>query len=124
MRLLYTKRIAGLPEGFSIRNPDYFLKPENGVEHVTIEGKYPVIAEAYEQEGVSVEMAGEGEKRTAGVFDPVTNTFSKEETFDEPETKALDDMSVDELKAHLGERGVEFSAKATKSQLLELAKGV
>lgn len=105
MRLLYTKRIAGLPEGFSIRNPDYFLKPENDVEHVTIEGKYLAIVEAYEKEGVSVEVVDSKPAEAVAV-------------------KELDDMSLEELKAHLGERGVEFSAKATKSQLLELAKGV
>lgn len=122
MRLLYTKRIAGLPEGFSIRNPDYFLKPENGAKHVTIEGEYPDIVEAYEKEGVSVEVAGNQAAKAAGIFDPVTATFSKEEALDEPASKALDDMSVDELKAHLTELGVEFTAKATKQQLLELAK--
>ncbi|GGE68431.1 hypothetical protein GGR41_000558 [Paenalcaligenes hominis] len=101
MRLLYTKRVAGLPEGFSIRNPDYFLKPENGAKHVTIEGEYPVIAEAYEKEGTSVEVVDNKAVET---------------------TKELSDMSLDELKAHLTEQGVEFAAKATKQQLLELAK--
>lgn len=124
MRLLYTKRIAGLPDGFSIRNPDYFLKPENSVEHVTVEGEYPDIVEAYEKEGVPVEVAGSQAAKAAGIFDPVTATFSKEEALDEPASKALDDMSVDELKAYLTELGVEFAAKATKPQLLELAKEV
>ena len=123
MRLLYTKRIAGMPKGFSIRNPDYFLKPENGVEHVTIEGNHPAIVEAYEKEGVSVEVAGNQVAEGAGIFDPVTSTFSKEKALDAPASKALDDMSLDELKAHLTELGVEFTAKATKPQLLKLAKG-
>lgn len=128
MRLLYTKRIAGLPDGFSIRNPDYFLKPENGVEHVTIEGKYPAIVEAYEKEGVSVEVVGGQATEAVAVPESVVSDADKAEAevveLDQPAVKELSDMSVDELKAYLTELGVEFTAKATKQQLLELAKEV
>lgn len=126
MRLLYTKRVAGLPEGFSIRNPDYFLKPENGVEHVTIEGKYPAIVEAYEKEGVPVEVAGKKATEAVAVPESVVSDADKAEAevveLDQSTVKELSDMSVDELKAYLTEQDVEFSAKATKQQLLELAK--
>lgn len=128
MRLLYTKRIAGIPEGFSIRNPDYFLKPENGVEHVTIEGKYPVIVEAYEKEGVPVEVAGNKAAEAVAVPESVVSDADKAEAevveLGQSTVKELSDMSVDELKAYLTELGVEFTAKATKPQLLELAKEV
>lgn len=126
MRLLYTKRITGLPEGFSIRNPDYFLKPENGVEHVTIEGKYPAIVEAYEKEGVLVEVAGKKAAEAVAVPESVVSDADKAEAevveLGQSTVKELSDMSVDELKAYLAELGVEFTAKATKQQLLELAK--
>lgn len=126
MRLLYTKRIAGLPDGFSIRNPDYFLKPENGVGHVTIEGKYPAIVEAYEKEGVPVEVAGNKAAEAVAVSESVVSDADKVEAevveLGQSTVKELSDMSVDELKAYLTEIGIGFAAKATKQQLLELAK--
>lgn len=127
MRLLYTKRITGLPEGFSIRNPDYFLKPENGVGHVTIEGKCPAIVEAYEKEGVPVEAAGGKAAEPVAAPESAASDADKAEVevveLGQSTVKELSDMSVDELKAHLTELGVEFTAKATKPQLLKLAKG-
>ncbi len=128
MRLLYTKRITGLPEGFSIRNPDYFLKPENGVGHVIIEGKYPAIVEAYEKEGVPVEAVGSKAAEPVAAPDSAASDADKAEAevvgLGQSTVKELSDMSVDELKAYLTEIGIGFAAKATKQQLLELAKEV
>lgn len=125
MRLLYTKRRANFPEGFAVRNPHYFVKPETGVRLVAVEGSYPEIAEAYQKLGVSVEAFGD---QLEAVEVP-ESTISEQNKAD-AETVAVGqadikdpyDMTVDELQAYLNELGVEFDSKAKKADLLKLAK--
>lgn len=125
MRLLYTKRRANFPEGFAVRNPHYFVRPEADVSLVVIEGGYPVIAEAYQKLGVPVEAFGDQAEAVE-----VPGSAIKEQDKVDAETvvmgqvkvKELDDMTVDELQAYLTDLGVEFDAKAKKADLLKLAK--
>ncbi|AQS50547.1 hypothetical protein PAEH1_01465 [Paenalcaligenes hominis] len=126
MRLLYTMRCVDFPSGFAVRHPRYFVKPEAGVEHVSIEGDFPVIAEAYEALGVPVETIGGNAAEAIAVPELAISDADKAEAetvvLDQPVVKELDDMTVDELQAYLTELGVEFDPKAKKADLLKLAK--
>ena len=125
MRLLYTKRRTGFPEGFAVRNPHYFVRPEADVSLVVIEGDYPMIAEAYQKLGVPVEAFGdqaEAVEVSGASISEQDKADAETAAVDQADGKALDDMTVDELQSYLNELGVEFDAKAKKADLLKLAK--
>lgn len=103
MKLIYTLKSQGLPKGFSARNPRYFVAVERDVKTVIIEGDYPEIEKAYIKAGAEVIL---GEVAEGSEPEAAPKPFST--------------MTVLELKQRLTDQGIEFDAKATKAQLLEL----
>lgn len=103
MKLIYTLKSQGLPKGFSARNPRYFVAVERDVKTVIIEGDYPEVEKAYVKAEVEVVL---GEVAEGSEPEAAPKPFST--------------MTVLELKQHLTDQGIEFDAKVTKAQLLEL----
>ncbi|TGV06468.1 hypothetical protein E4695_13005 [Alcaligenaceae bacterium 429] len=100
MKILYTTKHQDIPAGLSVRNPQYFEKPEQGVKAVYVDGDYPNIVQAYQGLGVDVEVVTIGDAEQAPV-DPT-------------------DMGLPALRKHLKALGIEFDPKATKDELLAL----
>lgn len=98
MKILYTTKHQDIPAGLSVRNPQYFEKPEQGVKAVYIDGDYPHIAQAYQELDVEVVTIGDAEQ---DAVDPA-------------------DMGLPALRKHLKALGIEFDPKATKDELLAL----
>lgn len=92
---------------------------------MAIEGDYPVIAEAYQKLGVTVESFGdqaEAVEISESEISEQDKANAETVTLNQADVKALDDMTVDELQAYLTDLGVEFDAKAKKADLFKLAK--
>ena len=131
-RLLYTTRrsisLSQYVAGVSVRNPEYYSKPEAGVQEVGIEGDYPQIAEDYERLGVKVFMGqahpfGDGD----GLHESVVSERAADEQPSQDENKevAATITDADERKlliAALKTKGIKHARNASTDQLRALAQ--
>ena len=131
-RLLYTTRrsisLSQFVAGVSVRNPEYYSKPEAGVQEVGIEGDYPQIAEDYERLGVKVFMAqthpvGDGERNP----EPAVTERAANERPAQDESKEVDPALTDAderklLIASLKTKGIKHARNASTDHLRALAQ--
>ncbi|MCG7598877.1 hypothetical protein MHM84_03700 [Halomonas sp. McH1-25] len=110
MELIYSTRASGFEAGKRYRNPDYFDRPERGVDSVVVEGDYPRIVEAYE--ALNVPVSAKDPQSQAKAQDEEENASDDERDalaaeYEERTGKKAGRMKADTLREKLDELNEE-----------------
>ncbi|WP_339139096.1 hypothetical protein [Kerstersia gyiorum] len=123
--------MAGFQEGVAYRHPKFFGRIIPNAAHVTVEGNWPAVVDAYKAAGIDVEVVGAAVERqlaeTMGHSDQASGIDQAIQPKDAvllPVDDGLDDLGAEQLHALAKERGVKVRSNASADKVRAVLREV